>query len=417
MEIINQEYELVPVGALRPHPRTPRKGDTVAIAESICANGFYGAVVVQKSTGFILAGNHRLKAAIDTGADEVPVIWVEADDEQALRILLADNRTNDLAGYDEKVLAEVLKSLESFEGTGYDQAAVDEILAGVGGGAEEASGDGPEAKVDRAEELLAKWKVQEGQLWSIPSKTLPGKYHRLLCGDSTVATNVERLFAGAKPILMATDPPYGVKYDSNWRADYDGVKTTVRGKIANDDKADWREVWALWSPQILYVWHAGIFAPEVAFGMKAAGFEIRSQIIWAKRVMILSRGAYHWKHEPCWYAVKKGENANWQGDRTQTTLWEVGDTSGAGGTGDESDEFKAGHVSQKPVELFRRPILNHTEKGDVIAEPFSGSGSQFVAAEQLQRICYGVELDPMFVAVILERLTEMGLQPHLLNAE
>lgn len=131
MEIINQEYELVPVGALRPHPRNPRKGDTVAIAESICANGFYGAVVVQKSTGFILAGNHRLKAAIDTGADEVPVIWVEADDEQALRILLTDNRTNDLAGYDEKALAEVLKSLESYDGTGYDEKALAEIIASV----------------------------------------------------------------------------------------------------------------------------------------------------------------------------------------------------------------------------------------------------------------------------------------------
>lgn len=143
MHIINQEYELVPVASLTPHPRNPRKGDTPAIAKSITHNGFYGAVVAQRSTGFILAGNHRLKAAVSTGAAEVPVIWVDCDDERALRILLADNRTNDLAGYDEAALAELLGSLPSLEGTGYDQAAVDELVAGLGGAGTEGQGDMP----------------------------------------------------------------------------------------------------------------------------------------------------------------------------------------------------------------------------------------------------------------------------------
>jgi hypothetical protein len=128
VQIREQEYELIPVTALRPHPRNPRKGDTVAIADSIVNNKFYGAVIAQRSTGYILAGNHRYKAAIDTGADEIPVIWVECTDEEALRILLVDNRTNDKATYDEKALADVLASLSDIEGTGYDQAAVDEIL-------------------------------------------------------------------------------------------------------------------------------------------------------------------------------------------------------------------------------------------------------------------------------------------------
>lgn len=414
MQIINQEYELVPVDALTPHPQNPRKGDTVVIAESIVHNGFYGAVVAQKSSGFIIAGNHRLQAAIDTGATEVPVIWVDADDEQALRILLADNRTNDLAGYDDNVLAQVLKSLESIEGTGYDQAAVDEIIASVDGVAEDASGDGPEVRLDRAEELLAKWKVQPGQLWSIPSKSLPGKYHRLLCGDSTVATDVERLLAGAKPVLMATDPPYGVKYDSEWRAKYSSGNYSV-GKIANDERSDWREVWPLWGVPVLYVWHGVLHTASVAESLTACGFELRAQIIWNKSVMVFGRGAYHWKHEPCWYAVKKGANANWQGDRSQTTVWDCGNGSGAWRTGDQADDFHAGHISQKPVELFRRPILNHASKGDVLAEPFSGSGSQFVAAEQTGRLCYGMELEPKFVAVILERISEMGLKPRLIT--
>jgi len=143
MNIINQAYELVPVGALKPHPKNPRKGDIAAIGESIAANGFYGSVVAQRATGFILAGNHRLKAAIEQGATEVPVIYVDADDEQATRILLADNRTNDLSGYDDAALAELLKGLDSLDGTGYDQAAVDKLLS------EAIAKDGVEADGDQ----------------------------------------------------------------------------------------------------------------------------------------------------------------------------------------------------------------------------------------------------------------------------
>jgi DNA modification methylase len=410
VQIINQEYDLVPVDALKPHPRNPRRGDTVVIAESIIQNGFYGAVVAQKGTGLILAGNHRWKAAKDAGATEIPVVWVEADDKQALRILLADNRTNDLAGYDDKALADLLSQViegGGLTGTGYDQAAVDELLASLGAATPDLEGDGPEAKVDRAEELREKWSTERGQLWEI------GR-HRLLCGDSTVATDVERLLAGAKPVLMATDPPYGVKYDSEWRAKYSSGNYSV-GKIENDDKADWREVWALWNVPILYVWHGGLHADVVAASLEACGYELRAQIIWNKSVMVFGRGAYHWKHEPCWYAVRKGANANWQGDRSQTTVWDCGNGSGAGRTGDDADNFHAAHISQKPVELFRRPILNHTVNGDVVAEPFAGSGSQFVAAEQLSRVCLGMEYEPKYVAVILERMSEMGLKPKLLN--
>lgn len=124
MEIINESYELAPLDAVKPHPKNPRRGDTVAICESIVHNGFYGAVIAQRSTGFILAGNHRYKSARDTGAEKIPVIWVECDDDEALRILLADNRTNDLAEYDtealNRVVAEVLEATGSLEGTGYD---------------------------------------------------------------------------------------------------------------------------------------------------------------------------------------------------------------------------------------------------------------------------------------------------------
>jgi ParB-like chromosome segregation protein Spo0J len=145
MQIINQDYALVPIGDLQPHPRNPRKGNTAAIAESIGANGFYGAVVAQRSTGYILAGNHRWMAAKEQGAAVIPCVWVDCDDEEALRILLADNRTNDLAAYDDVALAEILKGLDDLAGTGYDQAAVDALLEKITGeelqiGAEDQSG-------------------------------------------------------------------------------------------------------------------------------------------------------------------------------------------------------------------------------------------------------------------------------------
>lgn len=135
MKIINQETVLTPVAALRPHPRNPRQGDVGAIHESIAANGFYGSVVAQRSTGFVLAGNHRLHAAIQAGAPQLPVTWVDVDDATALRIMLADNRTNDVAGYDTAALAELLKEITAdagtLEGTGYDGDALDDLLAGL----------------------------------------------------------------------------------------------------------------------------------------------------------------------------------------------------------------------------------------------------------------------------------------------
>jgi DNA modification methylase len=235
--------------------------------------------------------------------------------------------------------------------------------------------------------------------------------HRLKCGDSTSADDVGQLLQGQRPALMATDPPYGVKYDSEWRHKYSGGEYSV-GTIANDDRSDWTDVWKLWAPPVLYVWHGGLHARSVAANLEEAGYELRAQIIWNKSVMVFGRGHYHWKHEPCWYAVKIGETATWAGDRSQHTVWDCGNGSATGRTGDAADDFHAAHISQKPVELFRIPMRNHTAPGDLVAEPFAGSGSQFVAAEQLGRLCYGVELEPKYVAVILERLVGLGLEPE-----
>jgi hypothetical protein len=155
---------------------------------------------------------------------------------------------------------------------------------------------------------------QLGELW------LLGR-HRLLCGDSTVATDVERVLAGVTPHLMVTDPPYGVNYDPDWRnaAKFgDGKSHSGRasGKVVNDNRADWREAWALFPGDVAYIWHGGVHAGEVQTSLEVCGFAVRSQIIWAKSQLVISRGHYHAQHEPCFYAVRDGRTGHWTGDRT-----------------------------------------------------------------------------------------------------
>jgi DNA modification methylase len=193
---------------------------------------------------------------------------------------------------------------------------------------------------------------------------------------------------------MVTDPPYGVEYDPSWRNQAGAAKTKRTGKVLNDDRADWREAWALFPGDVAYVWHGALHAATVAESLISAGFTVRSQIIWAKDRLVLSRGDYHWQHEPCWYAVKKTGKGHWAGDRKQTTLWQI--------SGKDQDVATV-HGTQKPVECMRRPILNNSSPGQAVFEPFMGSGTTLIAAETTGRVCFGIELDPAYVDVAIER--------------
>jgi hypothetical protein len=197
--------------------------------------------------------------------------------------------------------------------------------------------------------------------------------HQLLCGDATVATDVERVLGGVAPHLMVTDPPYGVNYDPGWRNEagraLDGTiqrlssgKASVPlgaralGKVENDDRADWSEAWALFPGAVVYVWHAGTKAGIVQASLEACGFETRAQIVWAKSNFVISRGHYHAKHESCWYAVRKGETGHWAGDHKQTTVWDI----------PKNAKSETGHGTQKPVECMRRPIENNSAPGQAV---------------------------------------------------
>jgi len=274
--------------------------------------------------------------------------------------------------------------------------------------------EAPEAQMDRADELQRKWQVKVGDLFEI------GK-HKLLCGDSTISNHVDKLLNGVKPILMVTDPPYGVEYNSKWRDDADkkgklGNKypTKALGKVTNDDKIDWTETFSLFPGTIMYIWHADKYASKVQCSIENCGFDIICQIIWVKPHFALSRGDYHWRHEPCWYAVKKQANHNWQNSRTENTVWEIAGMNPMGHSHDTSDKATE-HGTQKPIECMRRPILNNTNDGQCVYDPFLGSGTTMVACEQTNRICYGLEIEPKYCAVILERMSEMGLKLNLIN--
>ena len=224
--------------------------------------------------------------------------------------------------------------------------------------------------------------------------------HRLVCGDSTMPDIVSICIGDNIPILMVTDPPYGVNYDPSWRGKA-GIRYKAGGVVKNDDKIDWSISYSLFPGSIIYVWHSAKYAYEVAKNIEDSEYEIISQIIWAKEILALSRGDYHWKHEPCWYAVKKRHNHNWQGDRKQTTLWEIKGFHTFNNKNDEDE--RTAHGTQKPIECMARPIRNNTAKGEGVYDPFMGSGTTLIAAEQLGRICYGIELSPAYCDIIVKR--------------
>jgi len=232
-------------------------------------------------------------------------------------------------------------------------------------------------------------RVSPGQIWKL------GR-HRLMCGDATNENNVAALLDGGNPILMVTDPPYGVNYDPAWRqreAEKGNLSPGARrvGKVENDDRADWSDAWRLFPGDVTYTWSpSGVNLIETGGALLASGFDIRGTIIWSKQHFAIGRGHYHGRHEPCWYAVRHGRTAHWIGDRKQSTIWEVARDKGVVG----------GHSTQKPVECMGRPIRNHD--GDVY-DPFVGSGTTIIAAEQMERTCYAMEIDPHYCDVVIER--------------
>ena len=382
------QLEQWPIGRLVEYERNPRKNDDVVdrMAQAITEFGFR-IPIVARSDGLVVDGHLRLKAARVLGLDTVPVVLAdELSETQIKAFRLLANQSANWAEWDELLLSSELNDLlaEDYDLSliGFDDAELEALLAGEVE-RETASREGEDDVPEAPETPISR----PGDIW------LLGK-HRLLCGDATVATDVELLLGDVKPQLMVTDPPYGVEYDPGWRNKAGAAATKRTGKVLNDDRAYWREAWALFPGDVTYVWHGALHATTVADSLEASGFNIRSQFIWAKDRLVLSRGDYHWQHEPCLYAVKKTGKGHWAGDRKQTTLWQIAN---------KDQDVETVHGTQKPVECMRRPILNNSSQGQAVYEPFMGSGTTLIAAETTGRVCYGIELNPAYVDVAVQR--------------
>jgi DNA modification methylase len=384
-----------PIERLKPHPRNARKHSAAQI-EQLCASvaehGVTRPIVVDED-GTVLAGHGLRLALVRFGVAEVPVIVARGwSDARKRAFLLRDNKIADNAGWDKELLGLELAELGelpdvNLSDIGFSVAELDRLIPKL----EREGLTDPNAAPTQA--APADVVSRLGDLWLLGE-------HRLLCGDCTQADHVAAVLGGERPILMVTDPPYGVEYDPDWRNDAEQAGRGMRGApssravgtVRNDERADWRDAWLLFPGDVAYVWHGALHSSVVEASLASVGLEPRAQLIWAKERQVISRGDYHWQHEPCWYVVRKGATGNWHGDRSQTTLWQIAHR--------KSD---TGHGTQKPIECMKRPIVNNSEPGDFIYDPFCGSGTAIVAAEMTGRRCLAIEIDPIYVDVAVRR--------------
>lgn len=396
------QVELWPIDKPKPYDKNPRKLTDKAIgkvAASIKQFGFQQPIVVD-ANGVVIVGHTRLQGAQKLGLKQVPVVVADnLTPAQVKAYRIADNRVAQETSWLDDVLSDELMELKELDfdlgETGFDLPELNRLMQ-------------DSEELERAEETppVPETPVSAlGDLWVLGS-------HRLLCGDSTIATDVERVLGGVRPHLMVTDPPYGVVYDANWRNEAERangrpVGARATGKVLNDDKADWRETWGLFPGDVAYIWHAGVHAGTVQDSLIAAGFAIRSQIVWAKNNIAIGRGDYHWQHEPCWYAVRSKAKGHWNGDRKQSTLWKI----------DKPQKSETGHSTQKPVECMLRPIQNNSSPGQAVYEPFSGSGTTIMAAELTGRACYAVELSPNYVDCAVTRWQKFTGKSAILDGD
>jgi DNA modification methylase len=374
------------------------------IADNIKRYGWTMPVIADES-GVLIVGHARVMAAELLGLEEIPGIvikdgeWSE-EDKCAFRIW--DNQSALVSSWDPDVLRLELGELRD---AGFDLAPLGFSVAELAAildvrpiGATDPD-EAPEPPVNPV--------AARGDLWTL------GR-HRLLAGDSTQPEDVNRLMDGAKAVLMATDPPFGVNYGdiANSRAraacvrkggDGNNYGTHAHKKMENDDldgvavqtfleKTIRAALPHLIENPAFYLWHPML--TQGAFFAAAAGAAdilIHRQIIWVKPSLIIGRGDYHWRHELCFYGWIRGKRCVWLAGRDQDTIWEVGR---------ENDGI---HPTQKPVELFARPMRNHVQPGHLVYEPFSGSGSQIIAAEMTGCRCYAIEIDPRYIDCAIER--------------
>jgi len=431
---VGEQVYNVPVSALREYRDNPRVGNVAAIAESLKTNGQFRPIVVWRETQEILAGNHTWKAAKELGWETIKVTYLEnLTEDQAKRIVLADNRYGEIGGYNNKKLAELLESLGTLNGTGYDAEYLDILISGL-------EPDAPVALTDEDDvpepPQREKAYIKEGQVWRL------GNQHKLVCGDATDEEVYKKALAGKQVDLVLTDPPYNVALYDNMSPEEAKIRKkrsdglTIQNDAMSDSEFDiflntvFSRMLENSKPGApIYVFHPSSRTGTFQRAVEESGWLAKQILIWVKDRLVLSRQDYHWQHEPILYGWKPGAAHYWEGGRTQTT---VVDKEPDFNSMKKEDLLKfikdlyrqssivrekrpgqnKEHPTMKPVELLKRLINSSSPYTGLVLDPFGGSGSTLIAAHATGRVGIVIELDPTYADVIARRFQEhTGILP------
>ncbi|MCD8337619.1 MAG: site-specific DNA-methyltransferase [Lachnospiraceae bacterium] len=384
------EMQLVPVERLVPYvnnARTHSPEQITKLRSSLREFGFINPVIIDRDYG-VIAGHGRIEAAKVEGITEVPCVFADhLTEAQKKAYILADNRMAMDAGWDEELLRIEIESLqgEDFDIglTGFDEKELADLFAG------ESDGDVQDDDFDLNAALEKASFVERGDIWTV------GR-HRLMCGDATSSEDVATLMDGKKTNLIVTDPPYGVSFKSS-----DGL-TIQNDSMKGDDfytflyKSFQNMAAHMEKGGAAYVFHADTEGLNFRKAFVDAGFHLAGVCIWVKNSLVLGRSDYQWQHEPVLYGFLQNGKHPWYSDRKQTTIWNY-----------DKPKRNENHPTSKPLDLLGYPISNSTQENAIVLDTFGGSGSTMMACEQMNRICFSMELDEKYASVILRRYVEL----------
>lgn len=389
----------VPIDLLRPDPANPRRigeAELEALTRSLRQFGFVQPVLARRDDGVVIGGHQRLIAARRLGLTSVPVTWLDVSVEQARLLGLALNKIS--GSWDEqllaRLLARLLAELQADPGvdltlSGFDEDEVRDLLRSLEAREkrERAEQFDLEAALDEATRTP---RSKPGELWLLGD-------HRLLCGDATATTDIERVLGGRRADVCFTDPPYNVdlgRHGGHQR----GAK---RRAIANDamEPAAFEAFVRAWSRNLLAITDGALYVcmsskelPLLCRVLAEEGGHWSDTLIWAKDRFVLGRADYQRAYEPIWYGWREGADHHWCGDRDQGDVWQIARPAEA-----------PLHPVMKPLALMERAIRNSSREGGLVLDPFLSSGSTLIAAERTGRVCAGIELDPVYMDVSLAR--------------
>jgi len=383
------DFQLVPTDKLIPYvnnARTHSKEQITKLRSSLREFGFINPIIIDRDFN-VIAGHGRIEAAKAEGITEVPCVYVDhLTEAQKKAYILADNRMALDAGWDEELLAVELSELQDLgydlAMTGFDEKELADLFS------DKTDSDAKDDDFDLTAALEKASFVQRGDVWTV------GR-HKLMCGDATSADDVNTLMGSVKANLILTDPPYGVSFKS------------ASGLTIQNDSMKNEEFYTfllsafqcmadhLEKGGAAYVFHADTEGLNFRRAFIDAGFHLAGCCIWVKDSLVLGRSDYQWQHEPVLYGFMQNGKHNWYSDRKQTTIWNF-----------DKPKCNANHPTSKPLDLLGYPIGNSTQENAVVIDTFGGSGSTLMACEQMNRICYMMELDEKYASVILRRYVE-----------